>query len=135
MRTEQVQSLAPKQAETALELILCHQSTPVLLGCTRVGARVRRPALPSTLIRALLPRTTDPVPRPPSGCCGPRRVSAVMGVLQSALPRTHLILQALLPRGMDLLPFLRFRWPNRGTAALAEVNAKFQVWLTEQHRP
>ena len=60
-----------------------------------------------------------------------RRVSAVLGVLRTALPQTHLLLQLLLPRGMDLLPLLRFQWPNRGTAALAAVNAGFQVCSNE----
>ena len=56
-----------------------------------------------------------------------RRVSAVLGVLRTALPQTHLLLQLLLPRGMDLLPLLRFQWPNRGTAAQAAINAGFQA--------
>ena len=55
----------------------------------------------------------------------------MLGVLRTALPQTHLLLQLLLPRGMDLLPLLRFQWPNRGTAALAAVNAGFKVRSSE----
>ncbi|KAK9836293.1 hypothetical protein WJX81_002534 [Elliptochloris bilobata] len=60
-----------------------------------------------------------------------QRVSAVLGVLRTALPQTHLLLQLLLPRGMDLLPFLRFKWPNRGTNALTAINARFQAMADE----
>ena len=49
----------------------------------------------------------------------------MLGVLRTAMPRAHVVLQALLPRGMDLLPLLRFAWPNRGTAAMAAVNAGY----------
>ena len=129
-----MQSLAPKQAETALELIPFHQSGPVLLGGSRYKGAATRTALHAYTGAAVARYGPGALVRQ-AGVAVPRRVSAVMGVLQTALPRTHLILQALLPRGMDLLPFLRFRWPNRGTAALAEVNAKYQVRLTEQHLP
>ena len=56
---------------------------------------------------------------------GRRRTAAVLRALRAGLPRAHIVLQALLPRGMDLLPYLRFAWPNRGTAALRAVNAGF----------
>ncbi len=83
--TEPVQSLAPKQAETALELIPCHQSTPVLLGCTRCKGAATRTALhPHTGDAAAL-YGPDALLRE-VGAAVPRRVSAVLGVLQAALP-------------------------------------------------
>lgn len=60
-------------------------------------------------------------------CC---RIAGILRELRTAMPHTHIVLQALLPRGMTQLPLLRFRWPNRSTVALAAVNSRLKVRLT-----
>ncbi len=78
-----------------------------------------------------------PVPEGRGACLtgatprGRGRTAAVLRELRAGLPRARIVLQALLPRGMDLLPFLRFAWPNRGTAALRAVNAGFAALADE----
>lgn len=60
-------------------------------------------------------------------CC---RIAGILRELRTAMPHTHIVLQALLPRGKTQLPLQRFRWPNRSTVALAAVNSRLKVWLT-----
>ena len=61
---------------------------------------------------------------------GSGRVRAMLGAVRQALPATHIVLQGVLPRGGSYGPSSRdsFTWPNRFTAAIAALNARFEVF-------
>ena len=61
----------------------------------------------------------------------------MLGAVRQALPATHIVLQGVLPRGGSYGPSSRdsFTWPNRFTAAIAALNARYEVLpaLLNQH--
>ena len=55
------------------------------------------------------------------------RVQSMLQDLRAKLPSTHIILQALLPRGEALTPEERYIWPSRFTRAIAITNQGYEV--------
>jgi hypothetical protein len=54
------------------------------------------------------------------------RFQEMLGVMRAAMPRTHIVIQGLYPRGADF-DANKYVWPNNYTYALSLLNSHYEV--------
>ena len=54
------------------------------------------------------------------------RFQEMLGVMRAAMPRTHIVVQGLYPRGADF-DANKYVWPNNYTFALSLLNTHYEV--------